>query len=193
MIRNLAAGQRGMTSNTFLVEGERPVLVDVGSDFDVVAAAHRHVDTIEGVVLTHTHPDHIGNLDDVQETFEVDVWGYDPELAIVDHGIQDEAMVQLGDHSYRPVHTPGHKDDHICLYSAENGVLFAGDLIFANGGFGRTDLADGNRAELVQSIERVLETVGDNLEAVHCGHGPSIETNPRTDVELALQAARMGV
>lgn len=191
MIQNLAAGQPGMTSNVFLVDGERSVLVDVGSQFDVVSEARQYVDGLDAVVLTHTHPDHIGNLDQVTEAFGVDVWGFDPAQPGVDHKIEDGESVIIGDHSYEAIHTPGHKNDHICLYSNASGVLFAGDLIFANGGFGRTDLAEGDRQLLIESIERLLNTVDEDLSEMHTGHGPSITTNPKQDIELAYQAAQM--
>ena len=193
MIRNLAAGQTGMTSNVFLVPGERTVLVDVGGGFDVVSEVRDHVDHIDAVVLTHTHYDHVDNIDEVRAAFDVESWGYDPDHEAVDHELGPGDDPMLGDHAYGVLHTPGHKDDHLCLYSPKSGVLFAGDLVFANGGFGRTDLAEGDRATLVDSIERLLEFVDENLSVVHTGHGPSIETTPRQDIELALQAARMGV
>jgi len=192
MITNLAANQAGFTSNVFLVEGDRTVLVDPGSGFDVVSEVRAAVDGLDAVVLTHTHPDHVGNLDAVVDAFGVDVWGYDASLDGIDHGIEDGGTVRLGDHDYRALHTPGHKNDHLCFYASVPRILFAGDLVFANGGFGRTDLEEGDRARLIESIEYVLETVGDELEALHAGHGPSVTTDPRHHVELALQGARMG-
>ena len=191
MIQNLAAGQQGFTSNVFLVTGERTVLVDVGNDFDVVGAAREYVDDIDAVVLTHTHPDHVGELDAVVDAFGVEVWGYDTDVEGVDHAIADGEQVRLGDDSYEAIHTPGHKNDHLCFYSPGAGVLFAGDLVFANGGFGRTDLEEGDRELLIDSVGRVLETVDESLGEMHTGHGPSVTTNPYTDIELALQAARM--
>ena len=191
MIDNLASEYRGFTSNAFLVTGDRTVLVDVGNEFDVVGAVREHGAALDAVVLTHTHPDHVGNLDAVVEAFDIEVHGFDTDQPGVDREIGDGETVRLGDHDFRALHTPGHKDDHLCFYAAEPGVLFAGDLVFANGGFGRTDLEEGDRALLIESIELVLETIDGNLAAMHTGHGPSVTTNPFQDVELALQAARM--
>ena len=189
MIRNVAAGVQSFTSNAFLVDGERTVLVDTGAGFDVVERL-QDVD-LDAVVLTHTHPDHVGNLDAVTSEFDVRAWGFDAGLPGVDETIPDEGTVRIGDHEYRTLHTPGHKDDHLCFYSPAANVLFAGDLVFQNGSFGRTDLEEGDRDALIASIDRVLDVVDDDLDEMHTGHGPSVTTNPVHDVELASKAARM--
>ncbi|NGM69269.1 MBL fold metallo-hydrolase [Natronolimnobius sp. AArcel1] len=192
MITNLARGVQSFTSNAFLVTGERPVLIDTGSNFDVVAAVREHVDDLEAVVLTHTHPDHIGNLEAVTTEFDLEPWCYDPSVDAVSsgHKIADGDTLVLGDDEYTAVHTPGHKDDHLCFYSREADVLIAGDLVFQNGSFGRTDLAEGDRATLIESIDRILEVVDEDLEAMHTGHGPSVTETPYEHIELASQMAR---
>lgn len=190
MVTNLAADVQAFTSNAFLVDGDRRVLVDAGANFDVVPAIEA-VGGIDAVVVTHTHPDHVGNLADVKESFGVEAWGFDIEQDGIDHGIEDGDRVQLGDHEYDALHTPGHKNDHLCFYSKDAKVLFAGDLVFANGGFGRTDLEEGDRGRLIESIEYLLKEIDSGVEVMHAGHGPSVP-DPQSDIELALQAARMG-
>lgn len=189
MISNLARGVQAFTSNTFLVDGERTVLVDAGANFDVVTSLRERVDDLDGVVLTHTHPDHVGNLPAITGAFEVEVWGFDVAHEGVDRAIGDEETVRLGDHEYVALHTPGHKDDHLCFYSDDASVLFAGDLVFQNGGFGRTDLPEGDRATLVDSLRRVLERVDPDLRELHTGHGPSVTNGAYDHVELAVRMA----
>ncbi|QDX41145.1 MBL fold metallo-hydrolase [Salarchaeum sp. JOR-1] len=188
MVENLSAGIDTFTSNAFLVGGERTVLVDAGADYDVVSRIEERTDGLDAVVLTHTHPDHVGNLDDVKTAFGVDAWGFDASQPGVDRGLDDEGEVRIGDESYTVLHTPGHKNDHVCLYNER--ALFAGDLVFANGGFGRTDLEEGDRRTLVESIERLESRLADGLGVMHCGHGPSVTRNPVEDVRLARQGAK---
>ena len=190
MIRNLARGQQAFTSNVFLVTGDRTVLVDAGNEFDVVSAVEDQVDDLDAVIATHTHYDHVANLDSVVDAFDVPVYGFDTDQDGVEHAIADDETVGLGDHDYRALHTPGHKNDHLCFYSEAAGVLFAGDLVFANGSFGRTDLEEGDRDLLVDSIERVLSVVDEDLQEMHTGHGASVTDAPYRDIELALQAAK---
>lgn len=198
MIRNLAAGVQAFTSNAFLVVGERTVLVDAGANFDVVSRIREQIDRIEGVrqpeavILTHTHPDHVGNVGEIRDAFGVETWGFDPEQPATDNPIADGETLRMGDHEYLAVHTPGHKNDHLCFFARKPGVLFAGDLVFQNGGFGRTDLAEGDRATLIESIDRIREIAGDGVTEMHVGHGPSVTQNPSDDIDLARQAAAMG-
>ncbi|WP_299333138.1 MBL fold metallo-hydrolase [Haloplanus sp.] len=187
-VTNLAADVTDFTSNVFLVTGDRTVLVDAGANFDVVSRVASRVDGLDAVVLTHTHRDHVGNIDAVREAFGVETWGYDPSHPAVDHEFGE--TVRLGDDDFSVLHTPGHKNDHVCLYAPTQEVCFAGDLVFANGAFGRTDLEEGDRRTLIRSIDRLLNAVDPTLAALHTGHGPSVTTDAYATVERAGQAAR---
>lgn len=188
-ITNFARGVQGFTSNAFLVTGTRTVVVDPGSGFDAPGRIREHVGDVDAVVLTHTHSDHVGNLSAVKSAFDAEAWGFDTDQPGVDNPIVDGKRVQLGDHTYTALHTPGHKNDHLCFHAAEPGILFAGDLVFANGSFGRTDLEEGDREQLVRSIDHVLDTVERSLSEMHTGHGQSVRSDPYRDIELARQAA----
>jgi len=192
MAENLAAGVQAFTSNAFLVDGDRTVLVDPGANFDVVGKLRERDADLDAVVVTHTHPDHVGNLEDVTDAFGVDAWGFDASEDGVDHEFADGDTVTVGDHDYEVLHTPGHEPNHVCLYSRAASVLFSADLVFAAGSFGRTDLAGGDRRTLVESIERVLDVVEGDLDVMYPGHGPSVTRDAAQNLELAARAARLG-
>lgn len=187
-IENLAAGVQAFTSNVFLVTGERTALVDTGANFDVVAAVESRIDDLDTVVLTHTHRDHVGNVDAVRSAFGVETVGYDPSHPAVDTELDE--TIRLGDHDFAVLHTPGHKNDHVCLYAPEAAVCFAGDLVFADGAFGRTDLDDGDRETLIRSIDALLDLVDSDLVELHTGHGPSVTENAYAAIERSGRAAR---
>ncbi|AGN02379.1 hypothetical protein L593_12180 [Salinarchaeum sp. Harcht-Bsk1] len=190
MISNVAAEVQAFTSNAFLVEGERRVLVDTGAGFDVVSVIDAHGGDLDAVVLTHTHPDHIGNAADLRNAYDVPIYGYDTNHDAVDEPLADGDVLQLGDHEYEVLHTPGHAEDHCCFYADATGVLFAGDLVFQNGGYGRTDLPGADRRTLLESIESVLDVIDEDLRELHTGHGPSVTEDAFQHVELAARSAR---
>jgi len=66
------------------------------------------------------------------------------------------------------LHTPGHSPGGISLLS--DGVVFSGDTLF-NLGIGRTDLAGGDYAKLMESIITKLMVLPDST-IVYPGHGP---------------------
>ena len=191
MVSNLSAGVQAFTCNAFLVSGEQTTLVDAGANYDVVERIRERVDDLDRLVLTHPHPDHVGNLDAITDAFGVDVWGYEGVDA-VDHELEDSDELTIGDHEYTALFTPGHEPNHLCFYSAAASALFGGDLVFQNGSFGRTDLPGGDRQTLVESIERVADVVVENLDALYPGHGPTITNEAHAAVELAGRSARLG-
>ncbi|MFB6271018.1 MAG: MBL fold metallo-hydrolase [Halobacterium sp.] len=190
MVENLAAGVQSFTSNAFLVAGERTVLVDPGANFDVVSALRDRGVDLDAVLVTHPHPDHVGNLDGVKDAFGVDAWGFEGSHDGVDHGLADGDAVTIGDHEYEALHTPGHEPHHLCFYSRPARTLFAADLVFANGSFGRTDLEGGDRRTLVESIERVIDVVDGDLDVMYAGHGPSVTDGAYENLELAAELAK---
>ena len=66
------------------------------------------------------------------------------------------------------LHTPGHTPGGVCLLSEEDGLLFSGDTLFAEG-YGRTDMYGGDMRALIASLQRLL-TLPRTL-TVYPGHG----------------------
>ena len=76
--------------------------------------------------------------------------------------------VRFGEIRLTVLHTPGHTEGSVCLWSADAGLLFSGDTLFASG-WGRTDLPGGSAEQLVESLAR-LATFDDPLRVLP-GHG----------------------
>jgi glyoxylase-like metal-dependent hydrolase (beta-lactamase superfamily II) len=71
---------------------------------------------------------------------------------------------------FQVIHTPGHSPGSICLYSAQDHILFAGDTLFA-GSVGRTDFPSGSHEALMDSIQTKLMILPERTQ-VYTGHGP---------------------
>lgn len=79
--------------------------------------------------------------------------------------------IQLGHASLQILHVPGHSPGHVALYSPQDQVCIAGDVLF-QGSIGRTDLPGGDHATLLQSIQEQLMPLGDEV-LIYPGHGPT--------------------
>ena len=82
--------------------------------------------------------------------------------------LAEGGLVRFGDVRLEVLHTPGHTEGSVSLVSAEDGVLFSGDTLFA-GGWGRVDLPGGDAAAMVDSLAR-LAALDPGLRVVP-GHG----------------------
>jgi hydroxyacylglutathione hydrolase len=86
------------------------------------------------------------------------------DVLLEDGDTIEEAGVKL-----KVLHTPGHTPGGICLYAEPEGILFAGDTLFADS-VGRTDFPGGSMGQLLTSIQRRLLVLPDTT-AVYPGHG----------------------
>ncbi len=182
-VDNLAADAESFTANAWLIDGQ--VLVDAGSDPVVL---ERLDDDLDTVLVTHSHHDHIENLPAIVDRFDPDVYALEPDnLPVAAEQLEDGGTVTAGGYVFDVLHTPGHRDDHVCLYSAETKVLFAGDLVFPGGEFGRTDLEQGDRDRLIHSIEQIIEL---DVEELYTGHGEAATEDVPAQLSNSLEAAR---
>ncbi|PSH02296.1 MAG: flavoprotein, partial [Nanohaloarchaea archaeon QH_8_44_6] len=106
----------------------------------------RELKKVDKVAITHSHYDHIDNLPKVKDRYSPKVYALQPEnLPVEAEKLEEGDKIDLCGSKFKIFHSPGHKDDSVCLYSREEKILFTGDLIFPDGGFGRTDLEEGDR------------------------------------------------
>ena len=180
-----------LQTNCYLVicpETRSTLLIDPGDEADKILDAARHSSArIEQILLTHTHPDHIGALRPVREATGARVLAHrlDAEL-LQKHGrfygaqpdqiahllpdvrLEGGDQVSIGRLTGTVVHTPGHTPGSVTLNVAD--VLFTGDTLFAQG-VGRTDLPGGNLEQLLDSIQRLFAFPDSYV--IYPGHGPA--------------------
>jgi hydroxyacylglutathione hydrolase len=185
-VRNLAENTEDFTGNVWLLENGETVLIDTGTGDSWENISE--LEEVDKVVLTHSHYDHVDNLPKVKDAYQPVIHAYEPDnLPVEAEKIEDGDEISLCSSNFRIFHTPGHKDDSICLYSKDEKILFTGDLIFPEGGFGRTDLDEGNRELLIESIEKV---VGLDVDAMFCGHEPAERKNVNQQIQKSLEEAK---
>ncbi|MGQ9582462.1 MAG: MBL fold metallo-hydrolase [Thermoplasmatota archaeon] len=203
----------GMEANAYLIDCERPLLVDVGTgarleELEAALASSLRGRGLALIALTHMHFDHTGGAARLQARTGADAVAHPPDSRALAEGdseltcsgwlgerqrpvrvreVREGDVLELGEAELKVLHTPGHSAGSICLYDRENCVLFSGDTVFTGGGVGRWDLPTGSREELVRSLERL---VGLDVEALYPGHGPYVETGGREHIEMGLGMAR---
>ncbi len=94
----------------------------------------------------------------------------------VDHFVEHDERLEVGDLRFTVIHTPGHSPGGVCLRLHEDSAtgaretVFSGDTLFDHS-VGRTDLWEGDSAQLLHSIRTRLLTL-DGDTRVCPGHGP---------------------
>lgn len=163
------------------------VLFDPGADPDVLADMIADSKPV-AILLTHTHRDHVGALDEMRQRLNVPLMAHEKATA---HGIQsdkslnDGDTVQVGRHRLRVYYAPGHIDDQICFALEGDPRIIVGDTIFA-GGPGRTGSSENFQTTLATLRSVVLPWPDETI--CYPGHGPSFRLGDiRAQVEAFVQ------
>lgn len=166
--------------NVIIVFGEKIALIDTGVKgseeqiFDYIKENGRSVDEIRTVILSHSHPDHIGSAATIKELTGCKVLAHQGEKSwieniedqlaqrpvpgfyslvdrsvTIDELINDGQVIKLGNTILvEAIHTPGHSAGMLSLLFREEGVLFTGDAIPLKGDIPNYD----NYIELMDSL-----------------------------------------
>ncbi len=150
-----------------MVAGSRCVAVDPGDAAPVFKFLAQRKLTLDAILVTHHHADHIGGVDELTAHWPVPVYGPAAEnIACVTHALREGDTVALPEfvaQPFRVIEVPGHTHGHIAYVSGD--ILFCGDTLFA-AGCGR--LFEGTAAQLLNSLTRLAALDGNTR--VFCTH-----------------------
>lgn len=187
-----AFGGGAFNQNGFVVSctGTRAsILVDPGASVaHMLEAVEESRLSVEAIVLTHAHIDHVEGVAAARRATSAPIWlhraddemyqsvptqaqwfGVQVEpLPAVDHYFDEGDLVEFGDCSLTVRFTPGHAPGHVILVS--DALALVGDCVF-NGSIGRTDLPGGDLQTLMRSIREKVLTLPDET-VLYPGHGP---------------------
>ena len=183
---------------------ETAVLIDPGDEPEKIQAAldDLGVKTVEAILLTHTHFDHVGAVAPMAKATGAPV--YCPKLEVpvladimawvpwpgigpfesydADETLEGGEKLELAGLEIDVLFTPGHSPGHVTYSIPSERVILSGDVLF-QGSIGRTDLPGGDHQRLLQSIGELLEALPDETEVLP-GHmapttlGAERATNP---------------
>ena len=169
-------------TNCYLVwneDSDRCLVIDPGYEPErVLSEVARLNKTIEAVLLTHGHFDHVGAVRTLAAETDCQVYLNEQDLSMptqltagplyYTHLYKEGDVLNLAGVKLRVIHTPGHTPGSVCLVAED--AIFSGDTLF-EGSCGRTDLPGGDWATILKSLKRLAQMEGDFR--VYPGHGPS--------------------
>ena len=178
-----------LATNCYLVradESSRAVIIDPAANSKrLLAALEEQGLTLEAILLTHAHFDHIGAVRALM-TPETELVVHAQDVPMLSNPQENASflmgapvtapeatkLVHEGDTvtaaglTFTVLHTPGHTAGSVCYQIGEK--LFTGDTLFRFG-CGRTDLPTGSSEQMQASLARVVP-MARNLE-IYPGHG----------------------
>ncbi len=184
-------------------DSPRALIVDPGEEAPKLLGA---IDALglelEGILLTHTHFDHVGAVAPIARATGCEVWvpelekqvladimsyvpwaGFGPfESWDAEHTVAGGERLELANFEIDVIFTPGHSPGHVTYSIPSEGAVFSGDVLFQQS-VGRTDLPGGDWPTLLESIRGLIEALPEET-VVYPGHmgatslGAERTTNP---------------
>jgi hydroxyacylglutathione hydrolase len=177
-VRMLTVGPVGENCFLFRADGsEQALIVDPGEEAPrILKLVDELRVSVEGILLTHTHFDHIGAVAPVAAATGAPVWCPEIEVPVLadinsfvpwpgfgpfesydaDHTVAGGEKLDLAGFEIDVIFTPGHSPGHVTYSVPADQALFSGDVLF-QGSVGRTDLPGGDWGTLLESIRTLVE------------------------------------
>lgn len=180
-----------LETNGYLLSHEgKGVFIDPGGDpAQVLDYAEKNGITIETILLTHLHFDHVYGCKALKKATGAPVYAHEGDRVLAGTEVGDGGMMGLptvnpfdfedigpGNHTFsglpcKVFHTPGHSLGSLVYYFPDAQAAFVGDLIFFRS-IGRTDFPGGSMDVLKDSVEKNVFILPEET-ALYPGHGPS--------------------
>lgn len=195
-------------TNCYIIHKENKALIfDPGAEGDrIINYLNENELEPKAILLTHAHFDHIGAVDQLRKTYNIDVYGHeleanwleDPSLnrsnQFIGNEIKTEAPDQLleegeltlGQFSFEVLHTPGHSPGSVAFIFHKDKFMVSGDVLFLQG-IGRTDLPGGSFEVLKNSLQEKLYKLPDAY-VVLPGHGENTSIGYEKNNNLYVKA-----
>ena len=181
-----------VAENTYIIRrdgSDRALIVDPGDEAEKLLGVIKELGvTLDGILLTHTHFDHVGAVAPVARATGAEVWvpkaeafvladimsfvpwpGFGPfESYDAEHTLEGGERLELAGFEIDVLHTPGHSPGHVTFSIPDETAIFSGDVLFQQS-IGRTDLPYGDHDRLMESIRMLVDTLPAET-AVYPGH-----------------------
>jgi hydroxyacylglutathione hydrolase len=178
--------------NCYILRGEGAsdaVIVDPGEEAQrLLEAVDQLSARIAGILITHTHFDHVGAVAAVAEATGAEVWVPEIERGVLadinsyvpwpelgpfesyeaEHTLAGGEKLNLAGFEIDVLSTPGHSPGHVSFSIPSERALFSGDVLF-EGSVGRTDLPGADWSTLLESIRKLCQALPDDT-TVYPGH-----------------------
>lgn len=143
-----------------LKKDDKCLVIDPGDDYHKIKAVVGDSKVV-GVLLTHSHFDHVGALRNFLGK---------KSIKFFKRSSTSEESYEVGPFKFSVIFTPGHSNDSISFYFEEEKMMFVGDFIFKES-IGRCDLPGGSSKEMHDSLVKIVK-YDDDIK-LFSGHGPS--------------------
>ena len=159
---------------------EGNTLVDPGDSKPIISTIDKLGITIDDILITHHHFDHIGGLESLKPLIKGSVIGpKNNAIDLLDKHVSEGDIIESIGLQFSVFEVPGHTLDHIAFYSeTEKEVLFCGDTIFSCG-CGR--VFEGTFEQMNHSLEKLMNLP--SKTEIYCAHEYTL-----SNLQFALMA-----